>query len=70
MSENDPNEGAQPDIGPVAQPDTITRHAVFNTTLQQFVGGVYLGDPPKPAQIKAMLEPLGMAKDDYEVRQV
>lgn len=51
-------------------PDTITRYAVFNTTLQQFVGGVATGDKPSTEDAKALLERFGMKGDKYEVRSV
>jgi hypothetical protein len=51
-------------------PDTITRYAVFNTTLQQFVGGVATGDKPSDSDAKALLEQYGMKGHKHEVRTV
>lgn len=55
---------------PDAAPDTITRYAIYNTTLQQFVGGVYTGSKPTAETVKGVLAPLGMADHKHEVRAV
>lgn len=50
-------------------PDTITRYAVYDKTLEQFVGGVSSTEP-SAADTKALMASLGRAKHKTEVRTV
>lgn len=58
------------EVTPVSEPDTITRYAIYNTTLTQFVGGVSVGEPPSDAEVKRTLEAYDMKGHKAEVRQV
>lgn len=65
-----PADPPPPPADPAPKADTITRWAVYNTTLERFVGGVTTGTKPTKGQVADLLKPLGMADHDTEVRKV
>lgn len=67
-----PPENTPPEAPRQTKPaaDGITRYAVFNTTLQQFVGGVVTGKKPSAKDAAATLEAFGMKGHEHEVRTV